>query len=741
MVKPQFKGKSSINKSTSSSNPDRAKGAGGSNMRDRSTIKRLNMYRQKQRCNNRGQVIRPLQYQSTVTPGTVARVEPNIKWFANTRVIKQSSLQKFQDEMGAVQKDPYRVVMRQTKLPMSLLHDRVKAHNSKVHILDTEGFETTFGPKSQRKRPNLMVGDVKDLLEKAEASTMSYNAEKDTDLVTEDTGVRDEVREEIFKKGQSKRIWGELYKVIDSSDVIIQVLDARDPIGTRSKSIENYLKKEKPWKHLIFVLNKCDLIPTWVTKRWVAVLSQEYPTLAFHASLTNSFGKGSLIQLLRQFGKLHTDKKQISVGFIGYPNVGKSSVINTLRSKKVCNVAPLAGETKVWQYITLMRRIFLIDCPGVVYPSEDSETDIVLKGVVQVEKIRSPEEHIGAVLERAKPEYIQKTYRIPTWNSAEDFLEKLAFRTGKLLKGGEPDLSTVSKMVLNDWQRGRIPFFVKPPGPEGDPEDKERLAVAGPSEVVENVQEEQPDEAESISAGREEQKHQQQKKEQVQKILSNVRQNFGKINVAPEFSEEDLVPVEMPDLDISDFSGSDGEEDNEEEEEGGGEEEDEEAEDGTIVEPADGETELAEPTTTRTGKANYNKSSREVIRELDEKIAKYKQFLDRAKSKRFSAIRIPKALSDKVFTDIKTKQAAAAAAAAQKKAAVQKGKKRKAEEGKESTQLPRLSSKEKRAMDRAKRSKKVGVRYYETHNVKNKNKNRKAPASVTGGQKAKRSKQ
>lgn len=150
------------------------------------------------------------------------------------------------------------------------------------------------------------------------------------------------------------------------------------------------------------------------------------------------------------------------------------------------------------------------------------------------------------------------------------------------------------------------------------------------------MQEEQPDEAESISAGHEEQKHQQQKKEQVQKILSNVRQNFGKINVAPEFSEEDLVPVEMPDLDISDFSGSDGEEDSEEEEE---EEENEEAEDGTVVEPVDGESELAEPTTTRTGKANYNKSSREVIRELDEKIAKYKQFLDRAKSKRFSAIR------------------------------------------------------------------------------------------------------
>ncbi|TDH11504.1 hypothetical protein EPR50_G00061590 [Perca flavescens] len=738
MVKPLFKGKSSINTSSSSSNPDRAKGAGGNNMRDRATIKRLNMYRQKKRCNNRGQVIRPLQFQSTVAPGTVARVEPNIKWFANTRVIKQSSLQKFQEEMGAIQKDPYRVVMKQSKLPMSLLHDRVKAHNSKVHILDTEGFETTFGPKAQRKRPSLVVGDMKDLVEKAEASVLTYSADKDKDLVTEDTGVREEVRDEIFKKGQSKRIWGELYKVIDSSDVVIQVLDARDPMGTRSNSIEAYMKKEKSWKHLIFVLNKCDLVPTWVTKRWVAVLSQEYPTLAFHASLTNSFGKGSLIQLLRQFGKLHTDKKQISVGFIGYPNVGKSSVINTLRSKKVCNVAPLAGETKVWQYITLMRRIFLIDCPGVVYPSEDSESDIVLKGVVQVEKIRNPEEHIAAVLERAKPEYIQKTYRIPTWSSAEDFLEKMAFRTGKLLKGGEPDLSTVSKMVLNDWQRGRIPFFVKPPGPERDQDDK-LLPVEGPPEEV-NVQEEQPDNPDAISQEHEEQQQRlQRKKEQVQKILSNVRQNFGKINVAPEFTEEDLVPVEMPDLELSDFSGTDGEEDGEEEE--GGEE------DGTNVEPANGEPETSgpsepsEPTTAQTGKAASNKSSRTVIRELDEKISKYKHFLDRAKSKRFSAIRIPKALSDKAFTDIKTKQAAAAAAAkqAQQKDANQRSNKRKAED-EESTQSDRLTSKQRRAMDRAKKVKKVGVRYYETHNVKNKNKNRKAPASATEGRKAKRSK-
>lgn len=198
--------------------------------------------------------------------------------------------------------------------------------------------------------------------------------------------------------------------------------------------------------------------------RWVKILSKEYPTIAFHASVNNSFGKGSLIQLLRQFSMLHSDKKQISVGFVGYPNTGKSSIINTLKKKKVCNVAPIAGETKVWQYITLMRRIYLIDCPGIVpIGMGDTETATILKGVLRVENVETPSEHIPAVLARVKPEYISQTYNLKGWKDYEDFLTQLARRSGKLLKGGEPDLDTCAKMVLNDWMRGKIPYFVDPP--------------------------------------------------------------------------------------------------------------------------------------------------------------------------------------------------------------------------------------------------------------------------------------
>lgn len=687
-------------------------------MRDRATIRRLNMYRQKERRNSRGKVIKPLQYQSTVASGTVARVEPNIKWFGNTRVIKQSSLQKFQEEMDTVLKDPYKVVMKQSKLPMSLLHDRIRPHNSKVHILDTESFETTFGPKAQRKRPNLFASDMQSLIENAEMSTESYDQGKDRDLVAEDTGVRNEAQEEIYKKGQSKRIWGELYKVIDSSDVVVQVLDARDPMGTRSPHIETYLKKEKPWKHLIFVLNKCDLVPTWATKRWVAVLSQDHPTLAFHASLTNPFGKGAFIQLLRQFGKLHTDKKQISVGFIGYPNVGKSSVINTLRSKKVCNVAPIAGETKVWQYITLMRRIFLIDCPGVVYPSEDSETDIVLKGVVQVEKIKTPEDHIGAVLERAKPEYISKTYKIDSWENAEDFLEKLAFRTGKLLKGGEPDLRTVGKMVLNDWQRGRIPFFVKPPNAE--PPATPQLPSASTLEVApetaqNNTEEETPESggggSEPGLEKKEEEPGQCGADAEMQQILARVRQNFGKINVVPQFSGDDLVPLEMSDIE-EELESLSGERE---------EEEEQEPQEDTDEEPF---TEAQEEHT--------GSSTKAVIQALDEKIAKYQRFLDKAKAKKFSAVRISKGLSEKVFA--KPEQQKAVEEDVEDTAPTKKGKKRKAQREEEHSDKTRrmLTSKERRRAARQQQPRKVGVRYYETHNVKNRNRNKKKTSDSEG---------
>jgi len=666
MVKTRNKLKKSgrtegFNRSGHSMNPDRKTTGltGVSKARDKSTIKRLQMYRNfKAKRDKTGKIVRPAPFQSKFADGTVARVEPNRKWFGNIKVVGQSALQKFQEELGKAIKDPYQVVMRQTKLPVSLLKESGKF--ARVHLLETESFENTFGPKKQRKRPTLADYDLDTYIEKVQKSSEDYVEDKDKSLMKESTECVDLSREWIMKAGLSKRIWGELYKVIDSSDVIIQVLDARDPMGTRCKQVETYLKKEKAHKHLFFVLNKVDLVPTWITQRWVKTLSAEYPTMAFRSSLTHPFGKGSLINLLRQFGKLHSDKQQISVGFIGYPNVGKSSVINTLRSKKVCKVAPLAGETKVWQYITLMKRIFLIDCPGVVFPTGETDEEKVLKGVVQVEKLKTPEDFIPAVLERVKREYICRMYKLTSWTDPNDFIDQVSRRTGKLLKGGEPDTNAVSKMILNDWQRGKLPFFVPPPVPEGLNEAK-TLPKAPEAENNEK-----------------------------KKFEPKLAQDFSKIRVDLEYEGDDVQPLEEQPLEAGNPSDDEGDEDD--------------GDEGAPIEESSEvvTNEIADEKALADEEEDWL-DEEEDVEEMDEC-----EESDDGTSK-------PKDKTLKLKSRTITKSGAFTVTPASRKSKTAEA---------DDTENPRkkLTSKERRKLDRDQKKKKIGAHFYDVVNVKNKGK-------------------
>jgi len=476
MGKPNKQNGALNKKSASSDNPNRVSTKGG--QRSKSTIMRLNMYKRgKPLRNEDGKVIGGTLLMKDKAGGkdlpNVARIAPDRRWFGNTRTMSQKELDKFREEMTLKEADPYSVILRRKKIPMALLQDSEKI--AKMNLLETETFSSTFGGKMTRKRPKISesISDYGALMQHAEERKVVYdtNPSKDSNIevVVERGG--DMRKDDLFAKGQSKRIWGELYKVLDCSDVVLQVVDARNVPGTRCEHIEKHIKRNASHKHLVIVINKCDLVPSWVTRKWVKILSKDFPTLAFHASVTNAFGKGALISLLRQFGKLHADKRQISVGVIGYPNTGKSSVINSLMGKKCCKAAPVPGETKVWQYISLMRRIFLIDCPGIVYDVGDNETETVLKGVVRAERLDEPTEFIPEILNRVKREYIQRQYLMTDWEDATDFLTKLALRNGKLLKGGEPDVKSVAVNVINDYQRGRLPFFIAPPKTDDDDDE------------------------------------------------------------------------------------------------------------------------------------------------------------------------------------------------------------------------------------------------------------------------------
>ncbi|KAK0165306.1 hypothetical protein PV328_003832 [Microctonus aethiopoides] len=725
--------KEGFNRSGHSMNPERSTEGlkGVAKVRTKATIKRLQMYRcSKPKRNRSGKIISPAPFQGWQPSGTMSRVEPSQRWFGNSRVISQNALQKFQTELGAAMKDPYQVVMKPTKLPVTLLEQ--KAAQARVHILDTESFDSIFGPKKQRKRPNLSVSCYDEMQKLIEEKEEAYNKDKETkdyDLIRPDTGMKDAPRDWVMAAGQSKRIWNELYKVIDSSDIILQILDARDPQGTRSPHVEKYLKTEKPHKHLIFILNKVDLVPTWATQRWVAILSKEYPTLAFHASLTHPFGKGSLINLLRQFGKLHADKKQISVGFIGYPNTGKSSIINTLRSKKVCKVAPIAGETKVWQYITLMKRIFLIDCPGVVYPSAETDTEKVLKGVVRVELVQYPEDYIVSVLQRVKPEYIRKTYKIDEWTDHIDFLEKLAQRTGKLLKKGEPDIGIVARMVLNDWQRGKLPFFVVPTGYGNELSQQTSDASSGGEPVVAEA-ETTGDVSEKVDV---EIKHQSEADEEGKNMnpqlkLIDVKQDFQKIRVTLAYMGDDVKELDvqtnigddsvMSEMDSQDSSiieqtplDSNDDDDDDDDDNDNDEQEEKEEEEEKRNESLD----------------------KEHIDEIKDKndsdaTAKIDEGKEDKKEKKAELIEVKDNLMQSVFDTLPMEYDSSDTEDGRSKTIKSSsGAFKVCPEIEDKTNKKKLTSKQRRRIERASKRRTVGSNFYEVSNVKNRNRSRKVP--------------
>jgi nuclear GTP-binding protein len=142
-------------------------------------------------------------------------------------------------------------------------------NSKRSHIVETEPFADTFGPKAQRKRPRLDASTFEELVKENTKNEDLRSQGQDAAMV--DGNQEDEdaqfgiYQEPIYQKGTSRRIYGELYKVIDSSDVVLHILDARDPIGTMCNSVLDFIRKEKAHKQVVLIINKCDLVPSWVT--------------------------------------------------------------------------------------------------------------------------------------------------------------------------------------------------------------------------------------------------------------------------------------------------------------------------------------------------------------------------------------------------------------------------------------------------------------------------------------------
>jgi len=284
-----------------------------------------------------------------------------------------------------------------------------------------------------------------------------------------------------------KTFYREFKKVIEMADVIIEVLDARDPLGCRSKEIEQMILRKDPNKKIILLLNKIDLVPKENVEKWLKHLRNEYPTLAFKASTqmqkskrsqnfvsaedapedllktSTCLGAETLLQLLKNYSRSLQLKTHIRVGIIGYPNVGKSSVINSLKREKAVGVAATPGFTKTVQEVHLDKNVALLDCPGIIFSKNDQDTDIILRNCVKVEQIDDPLPAVETILNRCQKEQLLQIYRLQDYNSVFEFLCHIGKKIGKLRKGGAIDVKAAAMRVLKDWNSGRIPFYTDPP--------------------------------------------------------------------------------------------------------------------------------------------------------------------------------------------------------------------------------------------------------------------------------------
>lgn len=239
--------------------------------------------------------------------------------------------------------------------------------------------------------------------------------------------------------------WNMVIGLIKKADIVLQVVDARCPQQTRSPKLEKIVKDlEKP---IVVIINKADLVPNEVLTKTMALFEKDYPTV--FVSVKQRTGVLQLKSMLRKI------VKQDSVGImVGYPNVGKSSVINLLVRKQSASVSPTPGHTRHEQIIRIDDNFSLLDVPGIV-PSEDRFSPLTSTIKAGSKSVTKHACNLLAEILEAKGTNFSEMYGIEL-NDEDDVLEVFAKKHNYRKSGGGYDLERAATKIIQDWNAGKL---------------------------------------------------------------------------------------------------------------------------------------------------------------------------------------------------------------------------------------------------------------------------------------------